>query len=150
MQIVSPAFENGGMIPVEYTCDGEDISIPIRFVDVPPQAKSLALVMEDPDAPMGTFTHWVIYNIPASIQELPAGIVNEPALEYGIMQGLNDFGRFGYGGPCPPNGAHRYFIKAFALSVATDLKPGLTKEQLLEAIAPYIIDEAVLMGVYER
>ncbi|BCD67705.1 YbhB/YbcL family Raf kinase inhibitor-like protein [Nitratiruptor sp. YY09-18] len=150
MQVISSAFENGGVIPSRYTCDGENISIPLEFIDVPANTKSLAVIMDDPDAPMGVFVHWVMYDIPASIKELPAGIPQAPVLEYGIKQGINDFGTIGYGGPCPPNGAHRYYIKVYALDTLPDLKPGLTKMQLLQAIEPYIIDEGVLMGIYER
>ncbi len=150
MQIISPAFEHGGMIPPKYTCDGEDISVPLLFLHVPPSAKSLALVMDDPDAPRGVFVHWVIYDMPAALEGLPEGVPHVPELEYGIKQGLNDFGKIGYGGPCPPSGAHRYFFKLYALSVETVLDPGLTKAQLLELIAPYVIEEAILMGVYER
>ncbi len=150
MQILSPAFENGGFIPAKYTCDGADISIPLEFVGVPSEAKSIAIVMDDPDAPMGVFVHWVIYDIPAELKGLPEGIPNAAELEYGIKQGVNDFGKIGYGGPCPPNGAHRYFIKAYALDVVLGVEPGLTKAQLLNLIAPHVIDEAVLMGIYER
>ncbi|BCD62612.1 hypothetical protein NitYY0826_C1494 [Nitratiruptor sp. YY08-26] len=150
MQLLSPAFENGKLIPVKYTCDGEDISIPLIFQDVPSEAKSIAIIMDDPDAPMGVFVHWVIYDIPTNLQGLPEGVPNYPELEYGIKQGRNDFGKIGYGGPCPPNGAHRYFIKAYALSKVLGVQPGLTKQELLELIKPYILDEAVLMGIYER
>ncbi len=150
MQLLSPAFENGGFIPPKYTCDGADISIPLIFKDVPADAQSIAIIMDDPDAPMGVFVHWVIYDIPASMEGLPEGIPNEPVLEYGIKQGINDFRNIGYGGPCPPNGAHRYFIKAYALDRVLGAEPGLTKHQLLQMIKPYIIDDAVLMGIYER
>lgn len=150
MQLVSPAFGNGGFIPSKYTCDGADISLPLVLKDVPKEAKTIAIVMDDPDAPMGVFVHWVIYDIPADIEGLPEGIPNAQELEYGIKQGINDFGKFGYGGPCPPNGAHRYFIKAYALDRVLNVEPGLNKHQLLQLIKPYIIDDAVLMGIYER
>ena len=150
MQLLSPAFENKGMIPAKYTCDGANISIPLIFKNVPKEAKSIAIIMDDPDAPMGVFVHWVIYDIPASFKELPEGVPNVPELEYGIKQGMNDFGTIGYGGPCPPNGAHRYFIKAYALDVVLGAQPGLTKHQLLKLISPYVIDDAVLMGIYAR
>ncbi|MRI58763.1 MAG: YbhB/YbcL family Raf kinase inhibitor-like protein [Epsilonproteobacteria bacterium] len=150
MRLLSPAFENGGMIPSQYTCDGADKSVPLIFHNVPSEAKSLALVMDDPDAPMGVFVHWVIYDIPSALQGLPEGVPHVPELEYGIKQGFNDFGKIGYGGPCPPKGAHRYFFKLYALSADLALDPGLTKAQLLQLIAPYVIEEAVLMGIYER
>ncbi|BCD60623.1 hypothetical protein NitYY0814_C1405 [Nitratiruptor sp. YY08-14] len=150
MQLLSPAFENGGLIPAKYTCDGADISVPLIFRNVPQEAKSLAIIMDDPDAPMGVFVHWVIYDIPSTIEGLPEGIPNAPELEYGIKQGINDFGKIGYGGPCPPNGAHRYFIKLYALDRVLNVQPGLSKQDLLEIIKPFVIDEAILMGVYER
>ena len=150
MQLLSPAFKNGGEIPVKYTCDGADISIPLEFVDVPREAKSIVVIMDDPDAPMGVFVHWVIYDIPTTIQGLPEGIPNAPELEGGIKQGINDFGKIGYGGPCPPNGAHRYFIKAYALDRVLDVEPGLSKHQILHLIGPYVLDGAELMGIYAR
>ncbi len=150
MQLLSPAFEHGGLIPPKYTCDGEDISIPLVFENVPPEAKTIAIIMDDPDAPVGVFVHWVIYDIPASLPGLPEGVPPAPELEGGIKQGINDFGRIGYGGPCPPDGAHRYFIKAYALDVALEAQPGLTKHQLLRLMSGHVIDDAVLMGIYER
>ena len=150
MLLLSPAFENGDAIPVKYTCDGENISIPLVFENVPKEAKSIAIIMDDPDAPMGVFVHWVIYDIPASMQGLPEGIPGHPELEYGIKQGRNDFGKIGYGGPCPPSGVHRYYIKAYALDRVPNLQAGLNKREVLQIIRPYIIDQAVLMGVYGR
>jgi len=139
MRIYSPAFEMGGMIPVRYTCDGEDISLPIVIENLPAGTKSVAIIMEDPDAPVGLFTHWLIYDIPPSITELPEGIPPAPSLSEGIKQGRNDFGNYGYGGPCPPGGAHRYFIKAYALDAYLDAPAGLDREQLLRLIAPHVI-----------
>jgi len=150
MVVKSPAFENGGFIPSKYTCDGSDISIPLVFEEVPKSTKSLAIIMDDPDAPMGVFVHWVIYNIPSSIGGLPEGIPNEPILEYGIKQGVNDFGKIGYSGPCPPSGSHRYFIKVYAIDIPLEIKSGITKAQLLGLMSGHVVDEAVLMGVYER
>jgi Raf kinase inhibitor-like YbhB/YbcL family protein len=150
MQLLSPAFENGGYIPAKYTCDGADISIPLLFRNLPEGTRSIAVIMDDPDAPMGVFVHWVIYDIPATLEGLPEGIPPAPELEGGIKQGINDFGRIGYGGPCPPNGAHRYFIKAYALDVVLGVEPGLSKPQLLRLISGHVLDEAVLMGIYER
>ena len=150
MQLLSPAFSHGEAIPVKYTCDGENLSIPLVFKNIPPEAKSIAIIMDDPDAPMGVFVHWVIYDIPATMQGLPEGVPGYPELEYGIKQGRNDFGKIGYGGPCPPSGVHRYYIKAYALNKALNLQAGLNKRELLQIIRSYIIDQAVLMGVYGR
>ncbi len=150
MQLISPAFEHGGEIPARYTCDGEDISIPLQFLEIPEEAVSLALIMDDPDAPMGVFVHWVIYNIPAELSELPEGIPPQPYLEMGIRQGTNSFGKIGYGGPCPPDGAHRYMLKLYALDVAMDLDAGMTKHQLLSAMEGHVIESAGLMGIYAR
>ena len=150
MQLISPAFEDGGEIPVRYTCDAEGISIPLQFLEIPEEAVSLALIMDDPDAPMGVFVHWVIYNIPAELSELPEGIPPQPYLEMGIRQGTNSFGKIGYGGPCPPDGAHRYMLKLYALDVAMDLDAGMTKHQLLSAMEGHVIDSAGLMGIYAR
>ena len=150
MQLISPAFEHGGEIPARYTCDAEDISIPLQFLEIPEEAVSLALIMDDPDAPMGVFVHWVIYNIPAELSELPEGIPPQPYLEMGIRQGTNSFGKIGYGGPCPPDGAHRYMLKLYALDVAMDLDAGMTKHQLLSAMEGHVIESAGLMGIYAR
>ena len=150
MELLSPAFSFGEAIPVKYTCDGEDVSIPLVFKNIPSDAKSIAIIMDDPDAPMGVFVHWVIYDIPTSLQGLPEGVPPAPELEYGIKQGRNDFGKIGYGGPCPPSGVHRYYIKAYALDKLLHLPSGLNKRELLGLIQDHIIDQAVLMGVYGR
>ncbi len=150
MKISSPAFENGGLIPVRYTCDGEDISVPLIFEDVPSGAKTLALVMDDPDAPAGVFVHWVIYNIPAGLSGLPEGLPPEPYLEGGIKQGVNSFGNIGYGGPCPPSCAHRYMFKLYALDSTLEADAGLSKHELLSLIEGSVIEGAGMMGIYER
>ena len=144
MKIKSPAFENGGRIPAKYTCDGEDISPPLEFEDVPEDAKSLALVMDDPDAPMGTFDHWVVWNIPPETRSIEEG--KEPE----GVQGMTDFGRKGYGGPCPPRGEHRYFFKLYALDTKLDLPEGSRKSDLEKAMKGHIIAQATLMGRYSR
>ena len=150
MYVKSPAFENGGEIPARYGCHGEDISIPLEFGNIPDGTRSLALVMEDPDAPMGLFVHWVVYNMPAPLRGLPEGVPSEPVLEYEIRQGVNDFGKIGYGGPCPPDRPHRYFIRLFALDVPLPLEPGLDREALLAAMKGHVLAEAELMGIYPR
>lgn len=150
MTVQSPAFANGGEIPAKYGCRGEDISIPLLFRNVPEGTKSLALIMEDPDAPMGLFVHWIVYNIPADLGGFPEGVPPTPTLDLGIRQGVNDFRKIGYGGPCPPDRPHRYFIRLFALDVPLPLEPGLSRTQLLEAMEGHVIAEAELMGIYAR
>lgn len=150
MVISSPVFEDGGLIPPKYTCDGDDISIPLDFGDVPAEAKSLALIMDDPDAPSGTFVHWVVYNIPPHMPGLPEAVPTEPRLLDGILQGVNSFGKIGYGGPCPPGGAHRYMFKLYALDTLMDVEAGLSKHELLSVMDGHVISGAGMMGVYER
>jgi len=150
MEITSSAFGSGEMIPAKYTCDGADFSPPLEWSGSPAGTKSLALVCDDPDAPMGTWVHWVIYDIPPSATMLAEGITREKDLPGGGTQGINDFRRIGYGGPCPPGGTHRYFFKLYALDTALGLKPGITKDQLLKAMRGHILVEAQLMGTYKR
>jgi len=148
---VRSVFKNGEFIPKKYTCDGEDISPPLELVNLSPNAKSIAIIMEDPDAPMGTFTHWIIWNIPPT-NKIPEGIprgkeISEPFKAY---QGRNDFGNYGYGGPCPPKGKpHRYIFKVYVLDTMLDLKDA-TKEQLLKAMEGHIIQYGELVGLYGR
>ncbi len=144
MEITSSAFEHEGKIPSRYTCDGEDISPPLEFADVPEEAKSLVLVMDDPDALAGTFDHWLAWNIPANTKSIEEG--KEPE----GVQGTTDFGRKGYGGPCPPSGEHRYFFKLYALDTELDLPEGSSKEDLEKAMGGHIVEQAVLMGKYSR
>ncbi|RMA97805.1 YbhB/YbcL family Raf kinase inhibitor-like protein [Hydrogenothermus marinus] len=152
MKILSNAFENGEFIPEKYTCDGIDISPALKFIDIPENTKSLALIVEDPDAPIGVFTHWVVYDIPPNITGFPEGMPKEPLLEYGIKQGINDFDKIGYNGPCPPPGKpHRYFFILVALNIQNvGLAPGATKNELIKAINGHIIDKAELIGLYRR
>ncbi|MFQ5751652.1 MAG: YbhB/YbcL family Raf kinase inhibitor-like protein, partial [bacterium] len=109
IKITSKAFEEGGMIPDKYTCDGADISPPLKWESIPDSTRSLALISDDPDAPMGTWVHWVVYNLPATKRELPENVPPRETLADGTKQGKNDFGKIGYGGPCPPGGTHRYY-----------------------------------------
>lgn len=148
----SAAFNAGDMIDPHYTCDGEDVSPPLSWTGVPEGTKSLALICDDPDAPRGTWSHWVLYNIPPDKSELPEGVPPEGRLTWGAMQGRNDFGNLGYGGPCCPRGStHRYFFHLYALDVALDdLRPGLTRQQLLDRIQGHILDQTQLMGRYSR
>lgn len=151
MELKSPAFQNGGDIPQKHTCDGTDVSPPLRWENAPTGTKAFALISDDPDAPVGTWVHWVIYDLPADSKELAEGVATSETLPNGAKQGINDFRKVGYGGPCPPPGpAHRYFIKLYALDSPTNLKPRATKQQLLDAIKGHILAEAQLMGRYKR
>jgi len=149
-QIKSTAFEHGGNIPKKYTCDGADVSPPLSWTSPPEATKSLALICDDPDAPMGTWVHWVLFDLPPNTRELPEGVSTQEILPDGSKQGTTDFGRVGYGGPCPPSGTHRYYFKLYALNANPDLRPGLTKEELLKAIEKNILAQAELMGRYQR
>jgi hypothetical protein len=150
IEIKSPAFEEGGMIPRQYTCDGKDASPPLTWGALPTGTKSLALICDDPDAPMGTWVHWVLFNIPADIKTLPENIPSQKKLEIGAKQGQNDFRNIGYGGPCPPGGTHRYYFKLYALDTELNLDLGITKAQLLKAMEGHVLAEGQLMGRYKR
>lgn len=148
--VESAAFKEGGMIPGKYTCDGADISPPLSWSGIPGNAKSIALISDDPDAPMGTWVHWVLYDLPANITNLPETVPTKKVLKNNGKQGTNDFGRIGYGGPCPPGGTHRYYFKVYALDKELNLDPGATKAQLLKAMEGRILAEGQLMGKYSR
>jgi Raf kinase inhibitor-like YbhB/YbcL family protein len=150
IKITSSAFENEGFIPPKYTCDGSDISPPLQWEGVPEGTKSLALISDDPDAPMGTWVHWVLFNLPADTRELAENIPPDSTLPNGAVQGTSDFGRIGYGGPCPPSGTHRYFFRIYALDTELDLAPGATKADLLNAMEGHTLGEGRLMGKYKR
>jgi Raf kinase inhibitor-like YbhB/YbcL family protein len=150
IKIESSAFKEGGMIPVKYTCDGQDVSPALKWGELPAGTKSLALISDDPDAPMGTWVHWVLYNIPPDVRALPENIPPKKSLEDGAVHGTNDFKRLGYGGPCPPGGTHRYFFKIYALDKKIDLAPGARKDQLVKAMEGHILDSGQLMGKYKR
>jgi Raf kinase inhibitor-like YbhB/YbcL family protein len=150
MTIVSPAFTAGGMIPAEFSCDGPNVSPPLVLGNVPAEAKSLAIIVDDPDAPAGTWVHWVAYNIPAATKELARNIPPQKELPNGMRQGKNDFHRIGYGGPCPPGGTHRYFFKLYALDVLPNLAAGASAAQLLEAMKGHILAQAELVAKYRR
>lgn len=152
MRIESPAFRDGGDIPVKYTCDGEDSSPPLRISDIPQGARSLVLIVEDPDAPGGTFIHWVLYNIPPGLTEIPENVPKRPEVPGVGIQGINDFGRYGYGGPCPPrtHGPHRYFFRLYALDTVLNLKPGATAGEVRRAMGGHVLAEASTMGRYRR
>ncbi|NUM73118.1 YbhB/YbcL family Raf kinase inhibitor-like protein [candidate division KSB1 bacterium] len=150
MELKSLVFDAGGSIPKKYTCDGPDLSPPLIWNTVPDRTQSLALICDDPDAPMGVWVHWVIFNLPADARELPEGVPPQKMLPNGAKQGLNDFRRIGYGGPCPPSGEHRYFFKLFALDAKLDLEAGAKKADLLKAMEGHILSESKLMGKYRR
>ena len=151
LNIESPAFKQDSFIPVQYTCEGKNISPALAWSVVPEETKSFALIMDDPDAPGGDWVHWVLYNLPKDVLQLEEGIAPNETLPNGIKQGINDFRKIGYGGPCPPPGKpHRYFFKLYALNVALQLPPQTTKAQLLKAMTNHVLAEAHLMGKYQR
>ena len=144
MKITSPAFKEGEKIPVKYTADGQDVSPALAFEEVPADARSLALVVEDPDAPMGTWDHWVVFNIPAGERKIEEGATPEG------RRGKKNFGKLDYGGPAPPSGTHRYKFKLYALDKELEPGEGSAKEELQEAMEGNILASAVLMGTYSR
>jgi Raf kinase inhibitor-like YbhB/YbcL family protein len=149
-ELTSTEFNNGESIPVRFSCDGENVSPPLQWGDPPEGTVSFVLISDDPDAPGGTWVHWLLYNIPADARALPEAISAEEELPDGSRHGENSFGRLDYGGPCPPSGTHRYFFKLYALDVILDLEPGANKETLLQAMEGHILAEVVLMGTYSR
>ena len=151
LALVSPAFSEGEMIPKKHTCDGGNLSPALEWDGTPPEAKSLALICDDPDSPGNTWVHWVLFNLPAVLRDLPEGVPTQRTLAHGGHQGTNDFHKIGYGGPCPPRGTtHRYFFKVYALGSVLRLEPGATKAQLEEAMKGHILAEGRLMGLYHR
>ncbi len=150
MELKSSAFQNNQDIPRKYTCDGADVSPPLIWNNPPNGAKAFALICDDPDAPVGTWVHWVIYDVPADAKRLAERVPTQESLPNGAKQGVNDFKKVGYGGPCPPRGpAHRYLFKLYALDRLTTLKPCATKQQLLAAMEGHILSEAQLIGKYK-
>jgi Raf kinase inhibitor-like YbhB/YbcL family protein len=149
-QLTSRAFKDGEMIPPHYTADGDDVSPPLEWKDPPAGTQSFTLICDDPDAPGGTFTHWLIYNIPTSIVLLPEAFPSLKSLPNGTKQGINDFGGTGYRGPAPPSGIHRYYFKIYALSSPLELEEGAKKATLERLIQRRALGEAQLMGKYQR
>jgi Raf kinase inhibitor-like YbhB/YbcL family protein len=151
MQLSSTAFSQGAPIPAKYTCDDQNVSPPLKWSGVPADAKSLVLIVDDPDAPVGTWLHWLVYDLPAKATELPENVDKSQHIAAGAKQGLNSFKHLGYGGPCPPAGkAHRYFFKLYALDTLLDLKPGASKKEVERAMANHILAQGELMGTYKR
>ena len=142
LTITSSAFESKGVIPAKYTCDGEDVNPPLSFEGVPEGTESLVLIVDDPDAPMGTWDHWVVWNIP-SVEKIEEN--NVPGTE-----GLNDFGKHSYGGPCPPSGTHRYYFKVYALDRKLDLPSNSRKRNVEKAMEEHILAKGQIVGLYSR
>lgn len=145
MKISSSVFENNRAIPIEYTCDGEDINPPLSFADIPNEAQSLALLVEDSDAPTGSFIHWLIWNINPSTEDIEEGEV-----PLGAVEGINNTGSSGYSGPCPPSGIHHYHFRLLALDTSLSLKPSSTKEEFDEAVSGHTLAQTELVGLYGK
>jgi Raf kinase inhibitor-like YbhB/YbcL family protein len=150
-KLASEAFLEGQPIPRDHTCDGADRSPALHWEDPPSGTQAFALIVDDPDAPIGNWNHWLLYNVPAGARALAAAVAATPKLGDGSLQGTNDFGRIGYGGPCPPHGSnHRYYFKLYALSAPLALRPGAKRNAVLKAIGGNKLAEAQLMGRYGR
>ncbi|MCF7887073.1 MAG: YbhB/YbcL family Raf kinase inhibitor-like protein [Candidatus Omnitrophica bacterium] len=151
MDLKSSVFQNGGYIPDRYTCDGKNYSLPLRWDNLPKGTKSLALVVDDPDAPVDIWVHWVVYNLPADIEGIEENISSKKLNTLGAEQGKNDFGQIGYGGPCPPPGsAHKYSFKLYALDENITAEDGLTKSELMKIIRGHIMAETKISAFYQR
>jgi Raf kinase inhibitor-like YbhB/YbcL family protein len=150
MKLQSDSFSANGMIPMKYSCDGEAISPSLKWEDPPIETRSFTLIVDDPDAPNRTFVHWVLYDIPPQTRNLPEAVPSQPMPYNNGIHGKNDYDRFGYGPPCPPNGTHRYFFKLYALDGPLGLEPGATKDQVEAAMSGHILGAAELIGQYKR
>jgi len=150
IELTSSAFVAGGAIPAKYTCNGEGTSPPLEWTSPPTGAESLALVVDDPDAPNGTFVHWVIYNLPLDARGLPEGVPTDGTLAGGSFNGKNGANKLGYTGPCPPSGTHHYHFKLYALDAKLDAAAGWSKDQLLAAMQGHILAQAELVGLYAK
>lgn len=150
-QITTTAFRDSASIPKKFTCDGPDVSPALAWSDPPAGTKSFAIIVDDPDAPAGTWVHWVLYDLPADTRKLPEGVAKDRELSSGALQGRNDFGKIGYNGPCPPRGSeHRYFFKLYALDSKTGLKAGATKGELERAMNRHVLAQAQFIGIYKH
>jgi Raf kinase inhibitor-like YbhB/YbcL family protein len=145
LKLSSAAFGNNGLVPARYTCDGEDMAPPLSIEGTPEKARSLALIVDDPDAPAGTWVHWVVWNIDPKTAEIA-----EDSVPQGAREGMNDFRRIDYGGPCPPSGTHRYFFKLYALDTLLDLEKGAAKADLERSMKGHILAQAQIIGLYRR
>ena len=151
LELRSSAFKNGEFIPIRYTGKGEDVSPPLNWRGAPEETRSFVLIMDDPDAPMGTWVHWVVYNIPAHAKGLEENVPPNAVLNDGTTQGITSFRRIGYGGPSPPPGpAHRYFFKLYAIDIKLDLPPGAIKNTVIGAMKGHVLQEAQLKGLFKR
>ncbi len=150
LQLTSPAFQEGGRIPPQYTCDDGDSSPPLAWTDPPAGTKSFALIVDDPDAPGRTWVHWVVYNMPPTRRELSENLSRDADLDDGTRQGVTDSRRIGYNGPCPPSGTHRYVFKLYALDTVLDLPSGVGTDHLEQAMQLHTLAEAKLIGTYQR
>ena len=147
--VLSPAFQEGGKIPTKYTCQGQDVSLPLTWGDPPPGIGSFSLIVDDLDAPGGVFTHWILFNIPADSRELPEAVPAQAQLASGTLQGKNGFGRLGYGGPCPPPGRpHRYRFTLYALDQPLDFKAGPSRKLVVDSMKGHVIAQGQLTGTY--
>ncbi len=150
LSVASTAFKEGEMVPAKYTCDGEELSPPLTFDAVPPDAKSIVVIADDPDAPGKTWVHWVMFNIPADERMIAQDVPKTENTPFDAVQGKNDFGKVGYGGPCPPSGTHRYFFKVYALDKELDLDSKATKADVEKAMEGHVTASGQLMGKYSR
>ena len=151
MELKTSSFEPSGFIPKRFTCEGENVAPEVEWRNPPAGTQSYAIIEDDPDAPSGTFVHWVVYNVPAKYTRISEGMLKNDAMTPGIRQGTNDFSSIGYSGPCPPPGkAHRYFIRLYALDTTTSLHPAATREELDAAMQGHILARAELMGRFKR
>ncbi|MBN2322158.1 MAG: YbhB/YbcL family Raf kinase inhibitor-like protein [Spirochaetes bacterium] len=150
LTVKSSAFEEGATIPLDFTCDGRDISPALSWSGGPDGTKSYALIADDPDAPVGTWVHWVLYDIPSDVTSLSEAEGSGKKLDCGAVHGVNDFKRYGYGGPCPPGGTHRYYFKVYAVDTMLQKGPGMSKKELLKLLEGHVLAEGALMGRYSR
>ena len=150
LEIKSNAFKHGGMIPSKFTCDGINISPQLSWSKVPEETNSLSLISDDPDAPIETWVHWILFNLPPDTEELEEGVQSYRKHSNGSTHGVNDFGNLGYGGPCPPGGTHRYLFKIYALDQVLLLQPGATRTDVMNAMRGHILAQGELMGKYKR
>ncbi len=150
MELTSTAFSDNASIPVKYTCKGEDLSPSLSWSEPPAGTRSFALIMDDPDAPIGTWVHWVLFNLPGTARDLPEGLPAAPTFKDGSVQGITSARSLGYHGPCPPSGTHRYFFKLYALDITLALDSTANKEALLEAMEGHILAQAELMGTFSK
>ena len=150
-RLTTTAFQVGGVIPKKFTCDGPDLSPTLTWTDPPAETQGFALIMDDPDAPAGTWVHWLLYDLPSGTRGLPEGIAKDRRLPDGSHQGRNDFGKIGYNGPCPPRGAvHRYYFRLYALNRRTDLGPGASRSELEHAMKDHILAQTELVGRFQH